>query len=45
MQVLPEDVTKLSEAEILPPEGIHEDFTKLSFIPRTLKEQDTPKVK
>ncbi|XP_035224844.1 cGMP-dependent 3',5'-cyclic phosphodiesterase-like isoform X2 [Stegodyphus dumicola] len=42
MQVPPEDVTKLAEMEILSPEHFSEDFAKLTFIPRSLKEQDTP---
>ncbi|GFY63350.1 n-alpha-acetyltransferase 35, NatC auxiliary subunit [Trichonephila inaurata madagascariensis] len=41
MQVLPEDVKKLAETEILPPEEIYEDFAKLTFIPRSVKEPDT----
>ncbi|GIY90149.1 cGMP-dependent 3',5'-cyclic phosphodiesterase [Caerostris darwini] len=41
MQVLPEDIKKLSETEIPPPEEISEDFARLTFIPRSLKEQDT----
>ncbi|GBO45388.1 hypothetical protein AVEN_4706-1, partial [Araneus ventricosus] len=38
--VLPEDVKKLAETEIPPPEELSEDFAKLTFIPRSLKEQE-----
>ncbi|CAL1294152.1 unnamed protein product [Larinioides sclopetarius] len=40
MQVLPEDVKKLAETEIPPPEELAEDFAKFTFIPRSLKEQE-----
>ncbi|XP_055937013.1 cGMP-dependent 3',5'-cyclic phosphodiesterase-like isoform X1 [Argiope bruennichi] len=40
MQVLPEDVKKLAETEIPPPEELSEDFAKFTFIPRSLKEQE-----